>query len=329
VVVAEIAFGQAFSLRHSWYEGERKPMFEFVSRVVERVLADDGDVVELSAESMTATFGEDELAAVSSMIVVQEWLLTEVGETGALARIGVTMGKLSVNKVETIGRGFVSGPAIARARALADRAANGALLVDATVVQGLVMDFLSSRAGKTRGWSGHDYLSPVAEMGRGHRVPPIAFHELLWNARSFGLAAAQNEPVASTRPDQLMRAIVQQANGGRPTLLVRPDGELFHVYGRDVVGTKPLADGDVVYFAADVKGSVPRARDVIPVGSSLTARVKKVFHDRRYAFVDVAGHDVFLHADHNSWPLEVGDAVRFTASENERGVTAIDAEHLG
>ena len=37
VVVAELAFGQAFPLRHSWYERERKPMFEYVSRVVERV----------------------------------------------------------------------------------------------------------------------------------------------------------------------------------------------------------------------------------------------------------------------------------------------------
>jgi hypothetical protein len=149
---------------------------------------------------------------------------------------------------------------------------------------------------------------------------------LLWNARRYGLAGAPSTPTPVASPDGLVRATVQRATVGGPTLLVSPAGELFHVDGRDVVGSEPLANGDIVYFVADVKGSVPRARDVVPLGSRLTARVKKVFSDRRYAFVDVAGHDIFLHADRNAWPLDAGDTVSFTANENDRGLVAVDAE---
>ena len=60
----------------------------------------------------------------------------------------------------------------------------------------------------------------------------------------------------------------------------------------------------------------------------MIGRVKKVFLDRGYAFVDVAGYDLFLHADENTWPLSIGDHVRFVVGENDRGPLATGAEGI-
>lgn len=326
VVVAVIEFGPAFPLRYNWRAQDHAALIEHVDQAIARIQGDHGDVVELTAESMTATFQEDELAAVGSLIAIQQRMHGRLDEAAPPARAGVAAGKIFIQDFHKVELRAALGPAIGRARTLAQTAAAGAVLIDAAVVTGLAVEYVSSPAGKALGWSGHQYLSPVSEIRRSNDSPPIAFHELLWAGHPFGTADGGDADRDATYSREFTRGVVRRAHGGSGLVIERENGERLTVAGEDVLGTTPLEPGTVVYFARDGRRGTPRALDVVPLGSRLTGRVKKVFLDRGYAFVDLAGHDVFLHAEENAWPLEIGEYVRFVAAENDRGVLATRAE---
>jgi hypothetical protein len=298
---------------------------------------DDGIVVGLAPERLVVAFDGDALAAVHAATNMQEWLASR----GGASRVGVGAGSLRSFVLSPSHRQsgpdhkFILGPAASRAKALAEFAKPGAILIDSAVVADLAVEYLHSTAGTAKSWSGLDYLGRIDEIRSQPDRPPIAFNEFLWDGRSFQYSVARQGPVADpSEPPRRVHGVIGRMPGRGDFGVINStagDDASFVFDMKAVIDDGSLAAGSNVVFIAgspSQENGLPRAHAVVRVGAQLVGVVDKVFESRHYAFVEVRDDDdvfqyLFLHADDNQWPVEPGDRVSFIAGENRQGATVV------
>jgi cold shock CspA family protein len=302
------------------------------------VAGNGGDVISWAHDRFEAVFEKDSSAAVSTAVGLQEWLIDNkpadvapIGVCVALAKGPVGVHVWKPEKGNALGefvRTALEGEAVERAARLAATSVDGAVLMDAGLINDLSLRYLGSRVGRRRGWSGLDYLGSIRELRSERLLRPIVYYELKWSGEEL----LRDEEISENSEPKRLLGVFSQWNLNDRASVRAGDGEILWTDKKRFLGSAELAPGDRISFMATPadKPGLPRTAEAIAkFGESLTGRVVSVFPERRYGFVRVdderGGHqDFFLHADDNAWPMRTGDGVRFQVGENARGPIAVN-----
>jgi hypothetical protein len=321
-------------------------MVSIYDRFVEAGERNGGWVGELSERGGSMWFPADRVSsAANTAIAVHEWLdsheVTPAFEYSAV-RSAIAAGRSFFfhRNDERAGRhlDLLLGPAVERADALAEAAADGALLLDTrALAEDNSLDLLSSQAGKDNIWSAQDYLAPVAELHRDGAWPPITFHEIKWAGRAFmdrpERSEGSNSGGSPRSTERLLGTVQRWDDDQEHGFIVGQNDEWFYVDPRFTVTGRPLQSGQRVYFTprpALVPDKHRVAGAVVSPGDFVGGSVVHVADGQAYGFVEVRDHmgttqQLFAHANENTWPLPVGGHVEFTVGENVRGATVTAA----
>lgn len=315
-------------------------LVHWLDDVSDRIAAESGAPVSLSHDRLIAAFPEDALASTDAAIYMQEALESLDGvEPGELAcRIGLAAGstrRVAKKKTDNL---LLIGSAVERATTLAKAAADGALFADAAVVSELALEYLGSRAGRRRKWNGSEYLAGVSAVDIEAGQPPLAFYEVKWSGAELGKRNARPEHGPPERRENLPQRLIGQLQRweGDHGFILEQNGEWFYVSTQLTASGELVDPGTRVFFVPLpplIEGRNRVAACVVPLGAPLVGEVVKVFPERHYAFVEVrdrAEHHqhLFMHAEGNAWPVNVGDRVGFSVGENARGAIVEHAEVL-
>lgn len=344
VIHARISAKPAHHSGDRWSPKKWKLLRDWIEAAFANIEGNHGVVVAWGHEHLQAFFEFDTGAAVDTAIALHELALeTRPGAEHPIhLAVAVTRGEVELaswppaepgHKAVISAPNGILGDAAARARRLADLAAPGALLIDPSALQDISLSYLKSRVGRQRGWAGGDYLAPIRELRSTPDELPTVYCELMWSGEEL---MAHPEGGATMPGSGRRRGALSQWISAHKASIQAEDGEIFWTNRDHLIGESEIAAGQRVYFVAApprTPGRPLTAAAVLALGAVATGKVVKVFESRRYAFVKVVDREgieqeVFLHADDNGWPLEVGDPVRFTVGENVRGAVAMGATVL-
>jgi hypothetical protein len=330
--------------RHMDVDGRYEPsrtqvVLDWIDDALAQIRGDDGLPVSISHDRLIAVFRDDPLAVVGTAIHLHQALepVQQSASPNLSCRIGVAAGSAERYNSDAPTQ-LLIGAAVDRAGTLVRAAAPGALFVDSAVVANLALHYVTSKAGRTKSWSGTDYLSHVDEIAVDAVAPPIAFYEIKWSGEELGRidrpvvdlgdSASEN----GTATQRLVGALQRWRDDHG--FVLSQTGEYFYLNDRYIVGNQEISPNTKVFFVPRkplIDGRDRVAAAVVSLGAELVGTVVKVFPTRNYAFVEVADSEgnsqhLFMHAENNVWPVSVGDELTFKVGENVRGAVVEGAK---